>query len=229
MCAQAQFKLKRNTVRRQLLRAISLLLRFHSGNAERNRIFADVRFASENDTREVHLTPLEIARLLQAYDDLGYPEIGLVVRVALQTSADRGTLLHGKANGKVRRGFLKRDVQIFYNDKTDGFRGEIFPLDTKTLNRSWILPITDFLCRELLALCKNKEPDDQVINFSYAQLDFKWKRIRKKAGFWSQDTGYAHRFKDLRAQPSIYGEEAGIPQTVLSKAYGHSSDTMINR
>ena len=227
--AQKQYQQKRNTVHRQLLRAISLLLRFHIGNAERNRIFADVRFSAEDDTREVHLSPLEIANLLQACDDFGYHELSVVVRIALQTSADRGTLLSGKANGKMHRGLLKRDVQIFLDNNTGEYYGEIFLVDTKTDKRSRTLPITDYICRELLVLCKDKAPDDQVFNFSYSQLDFMWHKIRKKAGFWSEETGYTLRFKDLRAQPSIYGEEAGIPQTVLSKAYGHSSERMIRR
>ena len=37
------------------------------------------------------------------------------------------------------------------------------------------------------------------------------------------------RFKDLCAQVSQYGEEAGIPQTVLTKTMGHSDEAMTRR
>ncbi len=37
------------------------------------------------------------------------------------------------------------------------------------------------------------------------------------------------RFKDLRAQTAIYGEEAGIPQTVLQRTMGHSNESMTRR
>ncbi|MEM8487398.1 MAG: hypothetical protein AAF564_17740 [Bacteroidota bacterium] len=231
MCVRAQklYNQKRNTVHRQLLRAISLLLRFHIGNAERNRIFADVRFSAEDDTREVHLSPLEIANLLQACDDLNYHEVHVMVKIALQTSADRGTLLHGVSNSRVHRGLRKRDITIYRDERTNEFFGEIFLHDTKTDSRSRTVPITDLLCRELLALVRNKAPDDTVFSFKYPQFDYRWNRIRKKAGFWNEEKGFTLRFKDLRAQSSIYGEEAGIPQTVLSKTYGHTSDKMIRR
>ncbi|MFN3537119.1 MAG: hypothetical protein ACK4Y4_06705, partial [Brevundimonas sp.] len=61
---------KRNTVRRTLHRAISALLRAEVGNAERNRVMDDVRFSGEDDTREVHLRPEDIHRLLAACDEL---------------------------------------------------------------------------------------------------------------------------------------------------------------
>ena len=50
-----------------------------------------------------------------------------------------------------------------------------------------------------------------------------WKRVRKHAGLQNV------RFKDLRAQTAIYGEEAGIPQTVLQRTMGHSNESMTRR
>ncbi len=142
---------KRNSVRRYMLRAISLLLRHYLGEAERNRIFAEVAFPAEDDTREVHLR------------------------------------------------------------------------DSKTEGRSRSVPLTDGLCRELLALSKGKRPDDAVFSTSYLGLDLPWKRVRKAAALEHV------RFKDLRAQISIYGEEAGIPLTVLSKTMGHAGEAMTRR
>jgi len=214
---------KRNSVRRTLLRAVSLLLRYHLGNAERDRIFADVQYAAEDDTREVHLSPEEIRRLLTACEALEYHELGIVIRMALQTSADRGVLLTGTHVGKTNRGLRVRDLRIYQDHQTGTFSGEVYLVDRKTQHRSRSVPLTDALCRELLVLCKGKEPDDPVFNVRYEQLDFPWKRVRKEAGLENI------RFKDLRAQISIYGEEAGVPLTVLSRSMGHSDEAMTRR
>lgn len=226
--AEREFNQKRNTVHRQVKRAISLLLRFHLGNAERNRIFSDVNYEREDDTREVHLSPAEIARLLQACDDLNYSQVSVLIRLALLTSADRGTLLPGISNSKMCRGMLRRDVEI-YQGANGIMRGEVFIYDTKTTGRSRTVPITDALCRELLVMCRDKAPDAPVFDITYQQLDFLWKRIRRAAGFWNQKDGYTLRFKDLRAQTAIYGEEAGIPQTVISRTLGHANERMTRR
>ena len=82
------------------------------------------------------------------------------------------------------------------------------------------MPITDNLCRELLPLVKMKGPDEPVFDLSYGRLDYVWKRTRKAAGL-------SHvRFKDLRAQISIYGEEAGVPLTVLAHSMVHRDEKM---
>ena len=215
---------KRNSVRRYLLRAISHLLRHHLGKAERERLFADVEYSAAADTREVNLTPAEIARLLQAADDLGYPELGTVIRMALVTSADRGVLLSGRAHhGRQCRGLLKQDIQIWQENESGAFTGEVFLFDTKTETRSRTVPITDLMCRELLALAGGKAPDEPVFSFRYMDLDYPWKRIKKAASLEHL------RFKDLRAQMSQYGEEAGVPLTILSRTMGHSQERMTQR
>lgn len=224
MCHQAERQgRKRNTVRRTLLRAASLLLRFHLGRAERDRIFADVHYAGENDTREVHLTHDEIVRLLEACDQLGYHEVGVIIRMALQTSADRGVLLAGKHTYKTFRGLLVRDLRIYLDNETKLYTGEVFLYDTKNESRPRTVPLTDNLCRELVVLVKGKGPDDPVFNISYPQIDYPWTQVRKTANLERV------RFKDLRAQISIYGEEAGIPLTVLSKTMGHGDESMTRR
>ncbi len=185
-----------------MLRAISLLLRHYLGEAERNRIFAEVAFPAEDDTREVHLSPGEIRRLLSACASLGYDELAVVVRLALQTSADRGVLLSGRHGGKEHRGLRVRDLRIWQDHESGTYTGEVHLRDSKTEGRSRSVPLTDGLCRELLALSKGKRPDDAVFSTSYLGLDLPWKRVRKAAALEHV------RFKDLRAQISIYGEEA---------------------
>ena len=224
MCRRAEKDgRKRNSVRRMLLRAISMLLRFHLGNAERDRIFADVQFSAEDDTREVHLLPAEIDGLLKACEELVYGELSVVVRLALQTSADRGVLLAGKNADGRKRGLRVRDVRVYRDNETGLYSGEVYLPDTKTKDRTRTVPLTDGLCRELLVLARAKEPDDPVFSISYSQLDYLWNRVRKKAGLTHV------RFKDLRAQVSIYGEEAGIPQTVLGRTMGHGDEAMTRR
>lgn len=214
---------KRNSVRRYMHRATSLLLRYHLGRAERDRIFADVDFPAEDDTREVRLSPEEIQRLIRAADEMGYHELGVVIRLALQTSADRGVLLAGGHGSRRHRGLLVRDLRIYQDHQSGAFSGEVHLLDRKTGHRSRSVPLTDALCRELLALCKAKGPDDPVFSISYQAPDFLWKRVREAA-----DLRHV-RFKDLRAQISIYGEEAGVPLTVLARTMGHGDEAMTRR
>ena len=224
MCCQAERDgRKRNSVRRTMLRAISLLLRHAWGQAERDRVFAEVDFPSEDDTREVHLTPSEIARLLRYSDELDYRELALVIRMALQTSADRGVLLRGRHAGRLYRGLLVRDLRIWQDNVAGTFSGEVYLIDRKTQHRSRTVPLTDTLCRLLLARVKGKREDDPVFTMTYSQMDFPWKRVREAADLQRV------RFKDLRAQTSIYGEEAHIPQTVLQRTMGHSDEAMTRR
>lgn len=224
LCIQAERDgRKRNSVHRMMHRAISKLVRFQLGNAERNRIFAEVNYSKEDDTREVHLTPEEIGRLLKACESFGYQEFAVVVRMALQTSADRGVLLAGKSAIKETRGLLVRDVKVYLNKERGEYSGEVYLVDTKAANRSRSVPLTDYLCREMLVLCGNKAPDDPVFSIAYQAMDFLWKRVRKKAGLQHV------RFKDLRAQTAIYGEEAGVPQTILQRVMGHSDEAMTRR
>lgn len=224
LCIQAERDgRKRNTVRRQLYRAISLVLRFRLGNVERNRIFTDVHFPAEDDTREIHLSPEEIDRLLDACEEFEYNEMELLIRLALQTSADRGVLLAGKNADKELRGLLVRDLTIFKDEDSKQYMGEIFLSDNKTTARSRSVPLTDSLCRALALQCIDKSPDDTVFAMRYHQMGFQWKKVRTRAGLDHV------RFKDLRAQTAIYGEEAGIPQTVIQKTMGHADEAMTRR
>ena len=103
------------------------------------------------------------------------------------------------------------------------YLGEVYLHDEKTKKHSRTVPITYRVCRELLPLLRGKELDDPVFAMSYPELDFPWAEVREA-------TGLKHvRFKDLRVQVSQYGEEAGIPQTLLTKTYGHSDEAMTRR
>lgn len=217
---------KRNSVRRYQMRAISLVLRHHLGETERDRIFADVTFEPEDDTREVHLLPEEISHLLSACHELEkplYEELALVIRLSLQTSADRGVLLSGTRQDEEVRGLLVRDLRIYHDEEEDRYSGKVFLHDQKTEERSRAVPLTDSLCRELLVVTKGKSADDPVFALRYNGLDSRWRKVRKMA-----DLGHV-RFKDLRAQTAQYGEMAGIDQTTLQRTMGHSDRSMTRR
>ena len=171
----------------------------------------------------MHLSPAEISRLLEACAELDYHELGVVIRLALQTSADRGVLRAGGHGSQRHRGLLVRDLRIFQDHARGAFTGAVHLVDSKTERRSRSVLLTDSLCRELLALCKAKGPDDPVFSTSYQSLDFIWKRVRERAGLRHV------RFKDLRAQISIYGEETGVPLAVLSRTMGHQGEAMTRR
>lgn len=224
--------LKRNTVCRQFKRGVSKLLSHHLGINERNRIFSNVNFSEVDDTRKINLTSAELKVLIDACEELGFHELTVIVRTALQTSADRGVLLQGKVSNakgaKIHRGLLCRDVQIEQNEGGT-YEGVLNLVDGKSAYRDRTVPITDYLCRELQVLMLNKNPDEPVFNTPYLQLDFGWNKVRKAAGFWTKEEGYTLRFKDLRAQTSQYGAMVGIPQQVLASTYGHSGDKMIRR
>lgn len=58
---------------------------------------------------------------------------------------------------------------------------------------------------------------------SYSGIDYRWKAARHLVGL-------THiRFKDLRAQPAHYGEEAGIPLSIIQGAMGHEDEKMTRR
>ena len=215
---------KRNTVCRQAKRAISLLLRYHLGNAERDRIFADVHYEAEDDTRQTYLSPQDIQRLFDACEEFGYHELAVIIMVALQTSADRGVMLSGPgSHGRYYRGILSRDVEIFRDNETGRYSGHVYLNDGKTQDRSRTIPITDRLCRELLVCLKGKRPDQPVFDVQYRDLDYPWKRVRQAAGLTDIT------LKDLRHQFAIYAQRASVPGVITSRAMGHASETMTAR
>ena len=219
---------KRNSVRRTLLRSISMLLRYHLGAGERDRIFAEVHFAGRDDTREVLLRPEEIERLLASCDELGYAEMRVITRMALQTGADRGVLVAGRrAVGTEAPGLRVGQIRIYMETTPSGeanrYSGEVYFNDRKSRSRRRTVPITDTLCRELLALCRNKAPDEQVFSLGYSQIGYRWERVRERAALNHV------RFKDLRSQVAIYDERAGVPLTVLKSAMGHQGEAMTQR
>lgn len=205
-----------NSARRTVLLSASKLVRFHLGNAERDRIFADVDFPRENDTRDVWLSAEEITQLLDACERWFRP----FVLTALATGADRSPLLR----------MLVRDVKIVFNKKADTFSGAIYLRDSKTDGRPRSVAIIDPVCRVLLPLCSSKEPDDKVFDGSCDpgqerpkpmttfQVRYWFEKAREKA-----DLEHV-RFKDLRRTWAVNADEAGLNLGQIKSGLGHGLD-----
>jgi integrase len=230
---------KRNSVRRTVLRAASGILDAEFGRAERDRVVHAVRFAGEDDTREVALTPADVRLVLAETDrlhaeapHLGYDEMAVALRLMLQTSADRGTLFGANRSGGA--GLLVEHVRVREVGRAgDGpgageLVGSVYIHDTKTARRSRTVPLTDAVCRALLPHIEGKGPSDPVFRLLYAHSETRWKRVRERAEASGLSvTGL--RMKDLRAQTAIYAERSGVPLTVAQRVLGHDDDKMTRR
>lgn len=218
--------MQRNSVRRQYLRAISLVLRERVGEAERTRVLAGIDFAATDDTREVVLAPGEVGRLVTACEAV-HAELGTLVLAALLLSADRGVLLMGTSAAAQTRGLRVRDVAV-YQVEAPGealrYEAEVsLRHDAKASARRRIVVAGDDLARRLLTLTQGRADDAAVFSITYAQLDHLWQRARTAANLEHV------RFKDLRAQFAIYADRAGIPTVVASRAMGHQHERMTAR
>lgn len=212
----------RNSVRRTFLQLISAVLKAELGRAERDKVLAGLDYAGVDDTREVILSPAEIARLLETAERMGYGALALGARLAMLTSADRGTIFAGTAGSKPCRGLLVRDLEIFA--EVDGtYSGTVMIHDRKTRHRTRTVPLTDGLCRLLIASTVGQGPDVPALPLRYEQVDVLWQRVREAAGLPGL------RFKDLRSLTAIYGERAGVPLTVMARAMGHGDEATTRR
>lgn len=192
---------KRNSVRRTLLRVISKILRQEFGPDERDRVIRAVNFPATDDSRKVNLTKEEIGRLI----DSASGEFRVMVLMAVLTGADRGVLT------KLR----VRDLSIFVS--TDGeYSGSVYlGSDRKTKARARSVGFDHMLGQALYRLCRLKTPEALVFSVKYSQVDYLWHTTREKAGL--PDV----RFKDLRHMFASLAHEAGIPLNIVKAGLGH--------
>ena len=218
-----------NTAVQKIKMGVSALLTFHYGMTEKDAIMRGVKFKHQDDTREVHISSRDITKLLQACHDAGREEIAVLVQVALITSADRGVLLRGKEQGRTYRGLLKKDIDIVQDTETGMLEGTVILRDGKTANRTRTVRLPHSLCQSLMIMCADKGPNDPVFKIKYQSFRDPWAKVRKAAGLWDEENGYAFRFKDLRAQTAIYAERLGIEQSKIQRTLGHSNESMTRR
>ena len=220
---------KQNTARQKIKRASAALLEFYYGHAKRDAVIKAVKVKSQDDTREVRISPADIAKVLQACHDLGRVEIAILVQVALITSADKGVLLHGKERGKVYRGLLRKDVVIDIDSETGLYEGTVYLDDKKTDHRTRTVRIPHSICNQIIVGFSDRKPNEPLFKVKYQSFKDVWNKIRKKAGLWDEENGYAFTLKDLRAQTAIYAEQVGVEQSKIQKTLGHSNETMTRR
>ncbi len=225
--------LMRNTVHRQVHVAASRVLRHLYGNSERNRVMADVDFSPENDTRRVYLSGEQIGDLLRACYAVR-PDLGTATLLALLTGADRGTLFRGQSGEKTMRGLLRSDVSVHQYLTEPGEESTYWAEvslrhDSKAETRSRSVVTGDALARELLLLVQGRGPSEPVFSVTYQMLTKLWRRAITKAGLLDASGEGPLRFKDLRSQYAVWGEEAKLPSSVVSESMGHATEVMTQR
>ena len=197
-----------NTVIRGVLNSASVLLKFHLGQFERNRIFADVQFSREEDRREVSLAQDEVRRLLAACRPAW---LRVMVTLALASGGERGVLLS----------LRPRHVKIVLDEMTGWYSGCVLLEGTKTKARRRTVDVADSVCRVLLPQLEGLSAHERI----FGGID------AYKVRYWFDqaraEAGLDHlRFHDLRAVFSHAGEEAGIMLTVMQRVMGHAGPDM---
>lgn len=227
LCARAERQggrdgkpLSHNYVHRSLRNAISLLIGFHWGMAERDRIFADVRFSAEDDTRDVWLNAEQLAKLLEACE----PWLRPFVLVAAATGADRAPLLRLRV----------RDVQIVYRQDLGLRVATIYLQDKKNDARPRSVAVVGPVAEALFQLAEGKAADKAVFHAWFDETTGRhlpltkdrvraaFERARSAAGF-TKAAGFADdlRFKDLRHTAGVAFEQAGFSVTEIGAGLGH--------
>ena len=185
---------KPNSVRRGLYRAISDLLAYEVGKAEKGRILADVIKPGENDTRRVTLTSEQLNALLAALD----VEIRDMVKLAILTGIDRGPLL------------------ALTPGDFDAKRGALLIPDTKTRTRLRTLELGAGAQAILRRLVAGKGATDRLFPIPRGTVESRWAAARDAAGLpWL-------RFKDLRHLYGERWVAAGGSMRTLKEAMGHT-------
>lgn len=187
---------KRNTVRRGMMCAISAVVESNFGKKERASIFSDVSFPQANDERSVVLSPEQIQSLIEAAPDPLFAEF---VRLAVASGLDVAPLCR------------------IQPEHLDGSELEVF--DTKTSARrrriELSVPAQTALNRAMtMTGAKHGEP---VFGYSYTMVRKRWHATRTKVGLESV------RLKDLRSVFATYYLIAGGSPKDLQQILGHTA------
>ncbi len=192
--------IKRNSVRRRHMRAISKLLRYHIGNFERDNVFSDVSFPAEDDSRGIILEIRQIPEFLSQFSG----EVKTIVKTAILTGADRNVLFK-----------IKRKHVVIMSNGTE-WSAELFLDDRKTKHRQRTVTVVDSLAKEICDLMHNKEPNDTVFNLTVNQFENFWRKGKAE--------GFNHiRMKDLRHTFTALAERSGMSLSDISATAGHNN------
>ncbi len=189
-----------NTVRNEPYGFLSKFLRHRLGEADAHQILAEVDRPSEDDRREVWLTPDDVRRVVSASEW----EVRMFLVLTTSTGIDKTPAL------RIER----RDV--------DFDKWTLFVRDTKTKSRTRSLQLAPVALFALQLLFKHNS-GDTAFDLRKGQLDYRWRKARRIAGLTPED-GFEDgvRLKDLRHTFAVHYMKGGGSIAGLQGRLGHS-------
>ena len=222
----------RGSVVRYHKRALSKILTWKLGRAERNRIFDSVHYAGEDDRRQLResvVTAGAIGRLLRALDEARYQTgdeaASLLAAVAFTTGATIAPL--SKTPRRLIRmvetpkgTFALIDLEGTKVLDRHGARDRTLVVPPVFAAGSYETPLGSRLAELLERPCGE---DDPLFPIIYTRFYTLWKKARNRAGLMKAVRGDKPlRPHDSRRIHAMLAEQAGIERTAISQAgLGH--------
>jgi integrase len=168
---------KPNTVKNGLWGFLSKFLQDRLGTPDARAILREADRPSEDDRRDVVLSPEALHRVISASEW----EVRMFLLIKASTGIDKTPIL------RIRG----RDV--------DEENWSLFVRDTKTRERSARIDLPPVAMYALQMLLEDRRPEERAFRLSKGQLDYRWRKARKAAGL-TPENGYEEgvRLKDLR-------------------------------
>ncbi|MCS3676326.1 integrase [Salinibacter ruber] len=168
---------KPNTVKNGLWGFLSKFLQDRLGTPDARAILREAERPSEDDRRDVVLSPEALHRVISASEW----EVRMFLILKASTGIDKTPIL------RIRG----RDV--------DEENWSLFVRDNKTRERSARIDLPPVAMYALQMLLKDRRPEERAFRLSKGQLDYRWRKTRKAAGL-TPENGYEDgvRLKDLR-------------------------------
>ena len=168
---------KPNTVKNGLWGFLSKFLQDRLGTPDARTILREADRPSEDDRRDVVLSPEALHRVISVSEW----EVRMFLILKASTGIDKTPLL------RIRG----RDV--------DEENWTLFVRDNKTRERSARIDLPPVAMYALQMLLKDRRPEERAFRLSKGQLDYRWRKARKAAGL-TPENGYEDgvRLKDLR-------------------------------
>ena len=168
---------KPNTVKNGLWGFLSKFLQDRLGTPDARAILREAERPSEDDRRDVVLSPEALHRVISASEW----EVRMFLILKASTGIDKTPIL------RIRG----RDV--------DEENWSLFVRDNKTRERSARIDLPPVAMYALQMLLKGRGPEERAFRLSKGQLDYRWRKARKAAGL-TPENGYEDgvRLKDLR-------------------------------
>jgi integrase len=186
--------LRPNSIRRGLHRAISELLVYHLGQDGRAAAYKDVEVPGEDDTREVHVTPEEVRKILDACAE----DFRWLVVAAIATSIDRKPLLQ---------------LRVRHLNEADSM---VAVPDRKTKDRPRLLKLSAIALLAFRVAARGKEAGELLWPFKARTVRTLWEAAREAAG--RKDL----HFKDLRHLLPTMLAEMKVDRREIQAYLGHA-------